>query len=190
MRSVRARRSIVGGRTQVRALLEAGQRRVAARPQQEEPMSLVRFNPEKEMEQMFERMTRAFNDSPRFFTRFGFGDKEAMTLADWTPAVDVQENAEAYLINAELPDVKKEDVKVSVQDGVLSLSGERRQEKEEKGKKFHRIERSYGRFQRSFALPDAVDEQKINASFKDGMLHVMIPKAPQSKTGAHEIKIG
>ena len=80
-------------------------------------------------------------------------------------------------------------MKVSVQNGVLMLSGERRQEKEEKGKKFHRVERSYGRFERSFMLPESIDEKKIEATYKDGVLHLILPKSPSSKPTTHEVKI-
>ena len=82
---------------------------------------------------------------------------------------DISETDEEYLIKAELPEVKKEDVKVDVLDGVLTIEGERTQEKEEKGKKFHKVERSYGKFVRQFALPAEVDAPKIQAEFKDGM---------------------
>lgn len=149
-------------------------------------MSLIRRNPNRELEQMFDRFNRFFSEASPFT---GFG-KESMTFADWSPAVDVQETPEAYVVSAELPDVKREDVKVTVDNGVLMLSGERRQEKEEKGKKFHRVERSFGRFERSFALPDAIDDQKITATFKDGMLHLMVPKTTQAKPATREIKIG
>ena len=85
--------------------------------------------------------------------------------------------------------MKKDDVKVSVDNGVLTLKGERKQEKEEKGKKFHRVERYYGSFTRSFTLPDNVDETKIKASFKDGMLSLQIPKTAESKPKAIEVKV-
>ncbi len=151
-------------------------------------MAIVRWDPARDFEQAIDRFNRMFNDS-RFLSRFGLGDTEAMTFAEWTPAVDIQETPEAYVVSAELPDVKKEDVKLSVQNGVLMMTGERRQEKEDKGKKWHRVERSYGRFQRSFTLPESVDDQKIHASYKDGMLHLMIPKAPATTPKTQEIKI-
>ena len=156
-------------------------------------MSLTRWTPNRDYEQLFDRFNRFFNSAnvvndAALATRGG--SKEAMTFPDWAPAVDIQETAEAYVVNAELPDVKKEDVKITVQEGVLSLSGERRLEKEEKGKKYHRIERAYGRFERSFTLPDSIDEQKIVATYKDGVLHLMLPKAPSTKPTTREIKVG
>ncbi|MEJ2333261.1 MAG: Hsp20/alpha crystallin family protein [Desulfobulbaceae bacterium] len=88
-----------------------------------------------------------------------------------------------------MPEVKKEEVKISVDNGILSIRGERKQEMEEKGKKFHRVERYYGSFTRSFTLPDNVDETKIEASFKDGMLNIQIPKSEKSKPKAIDVKI-
>jgi len=109
---------------------------------------------------------------------------------DWSPTVDIVETPEEFQIKAELPEVKKEDVKVSVDGGVLRIEGERKQEKEEKGKKYHRIERSYGSFLRTFRLPDNVDEGKVQADFKDGVLCVRLHKAEKTKPKAIEVKVG
>ena len=95
-----------------------------------------------------------------------------------------------YQIKAEIPDVKKEDVKVTLEEGVLTIQGERKQEKEEKGKRYHRVERSYGRFVRSFTLPDVVDEEKVKAEFKDGILNLALPKSEKAKPKAIEVKVG
>jgi HSP20 family protein len=116
--------------------------------------------------------------------------KETMVVADWVPSVDVSETDGDYQIKAELPDVKKEDVKVTVENGVLTIQGERKQEKEEKGKKYHRVERSYGSFVRSFTLPDLVDEEKVKAEFKDGVLNLQLPKSEKAKPKAIEVKVG
>lgn len=107
----------------------------------------------------------------------------------WAPRVDIAETEKEFIIKAEIPEVKKEEVKISVDNGILSIRGERKQEKEEKGKKFHRVERYYGSFTRSFTLPDNVDETKIEASFKDGMLNIQIPKSEKSKPKAIDVKI-
>ncbi len=109
--------------------------------------------------------------------------KEVMTVADWAPTVDISETEAEYAIKAELPEVKKEDVKVTVEDGVLTLQGERKQEKEEKGKKYHRIERSYGRFVRSFTLPDSVDESKVKADIPTARAAPASAKVRKGETG-------
>ncbi|MDH5666441.1 MAG: Hsp20/alpha crystallin family protein [Nitrospira sp.] len=149
-------------------------------------MTLVRWDPFRELEDMSERLNRVFA-RPALRTP---GGKEHLTVADWIPTVDISETDQSYLIKAELPEVKKEDVKVRVEDGVLTLSGERRQEKEEKGKKYHRVERSYGSFVRSFALPESVDESGVKAEYKDGVLNLHLPKAEKAKPKAIEVKVG
>jgi HSP20 family protein len=113
-----------------------------------------------------------------------------MVVADWVPSVDVSETDGAYQIKAEIPDVKKEDVKVTLEDGVLTIQGHRKQEKEETGKKYHRVERSYGSFVRSFTLPDLVDEENVKAEFKDGVLNLQLPKSEKAKPKAIEVKVG
>ena len=117
-------------------------------------MTLVKWDPFRELEEMSNQINRLFVRPSAWQAQ----SKEAMTVADWTPTVDISETEAEYLIKAELPEVKKEDVKITVEDGVLTIKGERRRDTEEKAKKFHRIERSYGRFVRSFTLPDSVDE--------------------------------
>jgi HSP20 family molecular chaperone IbpA len=101
--------------------------------------------------------------------------------AEWAPLADITESEKEYLIKAEVPEVKKEDVRVSVENGVLTLSGERKFEKEEKNKKYHRMERAYGSFVRSSALPDDADPENVKAKFKDGMLTVHQPKSEKAK---------
>jgi len=149
-------------------------------------MTLVRWDPFRELEDMSERLNRVFTRSPLRTT----GGKEHLTVADWIPTVDISETEGEYLIKAELPEVKKEDVKVTVEDGVLTLQGERRQEKEEKGRKYHRVERSYGSFVRSFTLPESVDESGVKAEFKDGVLNLHLPKTEKVKPKAIEVKVG
>jgi HSP20 family protein len=144
-----------------------------------------RWDPFKELEEISDRFSRIFGRLP---ARRESG-REAMTVADWAPTVDITEDDKEYLIKAEIPEVDRKDVKVTVHDGVLTLTGERKQEKEEKGKKFHRIERSYGSFVRSFTLPDDVSEDKLKAEFKDGMLLVHLPKAEKPKPKAIEVKV-
>lgn len=120
----------------------------------------------------------------------GGGEGEEFTLTTWAPRVDIAEDDKEYVINAELPGVNKEDVKVSVENGTLSISGERKTEKEEKGKKYHRVEQTYGTFMRTFALPESSSGEKISAEFRDGILKVHLPKDEKAKAKAIEVKIG
>lgn len=148
-------------------------------------MTLVRWDPFRELEEMSNRLNRAIA-RPELRN----GGKEQLTVADWVPTVDISESEGEYLIKAELPEVKKEDVKVTVEDSVLTLSGERRHEKEEKGKKYHRVERSYGSFVRSFSLPESVDESGVKADYKDGVLNLHLPKTEKVKPKSIEVKVG
>jgi HSP20 family protein len=148
-------------------------------------MALVRWDPFRELEEVSDRLNRMF---ARPATRTANG-KETMTVADWTPSVDISETEGEYQIKAEIPDVKKEDVKVTVEDGVLTIQGERKHEKEEKGRKYHRIERSYGSFVRTFSLPDVIEEDKVKAEFKDGVLNLHLPKSEKAKPKAIEVKV-
>jgi len=147
-------------------------------------MELVRWNPFRELEDMQGRLNRLFGESP--FSRMG---ENGMAFSGWSPAVDVQETDKEYLIKADLPDVKKEDVKVELLDGTLTIEGERQQEKEEKGKKFHKIEREYGKFLRRFGLPSEVDASKVQAEFKNGVLNVHLPKSATAKPTAIAVKV-
>ncbi len=149
-------------------------------------MNLVRWDPFRELEDVTEQLNRMFG---RPAARRENG-KELLTVADWIPIVDISETESAYVIKAELPDVKKEDVKVTVHEGVLTIQGERKQEKEEKGLKYHRVERSYGRFVRSFTLPDYVDDTKVKAEFKEGILNLHLPKSEKTQPKAIEVKVG
>ena len=131
--------------------------------------ALTRWDPFKEMEDMQSRMARLFGLAPARVTN---GDKESMTVTERAPLVDITEDDKEWVVKADLPEVKKDDVKVTVENGMLTITGERKFEKEEKDKKYHRIERSYGNFLRSFTLPDAADGSKVTAEFKDGVLKV------------------
>lgn len=152
-------------------------------------MSLVRWDPFRELEDVSARLNRFFGLQAPQRSQMD-PNKDAMAVFDWVPTVDVAETDGEFHIKAELPEVKKEDVKISVDGGVLRIEGERKQEREEKGKKFHRIERSYGSFLRTFTLPDNVDDAKVRAEFKDGVLHVHLPKSEKAKSKAIEVKVG
>lgn len=109
--------------------------------------------------------------------------------ADWMPAVDVTEDDQHYTITADLPEVSKQDAKVTIKDGVLTLSGERKREMEQADTKYHRIERSYGKYQRSFHVPDTVEPASIDATFKDGVLTIIMPKRVTPEQEAQEIEV-
>lgn len=147
---------------------------------------VTRWSPWKELEEMEKRLSTIFGRPP---VTTGGEKQEAISVTQWSPLVDITEDDKEYVVKAELPEMKKEDIKINVHDDVLTVSGERKYEKEEKGKKFHRVERAYGSFMRSFTLPEDADGSKISAEYKDGMLKVHLPKSEQAKKKAIEVKI-
>ena len=148
-------------------------------------MAITRWDPFRELEDMSGRLNRLFGRSE--LARLP--SNELLSNAEFNPAVDIAETAEEFLVKAELPEVKKEDIKVSMEDGILRISGERKHEKEEKNKKYHRVERSYGSFMRAFQLPTGVDESKVLAEFKDGVLNVRLPKTQKTTPKAIDVKV-
>jgi HSP20 family protein len=163
----------------------------------EEIMNLIRRNPNttnntwdpfREFQELSDRLNRMFE--PRYVPAREDTREQALTVFDWAPAVNISETDKAYVVKADLPDVKKEDVKVTHDNGVLTLEGERRHEKREEGEKFHRVESSYGKFLRRFTLPEDAQVESIEAAFKDGALSVVIPKAEVKQPKAREIKVG
>lgn len=144
-------------------------------------MQLTRWNPFVELDEIQQRLNRMLVDRPAKTGASGF--------ADFMPAVDIQETDAEFIVKADLPDVKKDDIKIHIQNGVLAIEGERRKEKEETGKRFHKVEREYGRFVRRFELPTDVDADKVHAEFKDGVLNVAVPKAPAAKPKQIEVAI-
>lgn len=153
-------------------------------------MYVVRPMPRKdtfrEIEQISDRLNRLLGER-RAQTD---GREESMALADWAPLVDVMETDAEFQIRAELPGVDKENVKLSVEDGVLIISGRREPEQEENGMRYHRIERAYGSFARSFAVPDTVDQQKVTAEFKNGLLTVHLPKSEKARPKSIAVTVG
>ena len=141
----------------------------------------------RELDDLQHRLATLFGRAP---LRTPSDKEEALTVAEWAPLVDIIEHDKEYLIKAELPEVKKDDVKVTVQEDVLTITGERTLEKEEKGRKYHRVERAYGRFARSFTLPEDADGNKVAAEFNDGVLKVHLPKSERAKPKSIEVKIG
>lgn len=152
-------------------------------------MQLTRWDPFREMDDLSERLTRVLGTRLLRPVEPKGRMEEGLVNVDWAPLVDVEETDKEFLIKAELPEVRKEDVKVTIEDGVLSIEGERRQEKEEKGKTFHKVERGYGKFVRRFSLPTEVDGAKASAEFKEGVLNVHLPKAPNAKPKAIAVKV-
>ncbi|MDK2744490.1 MAG: Hsp20/alpha crystallin family protein [Nitrospira sp.] len=146
----------------------------------------TRWNPFKEIEEMEKRLSSFFGRSP---VATGGDKNEAITVAEWSPLVDISEDDKEYLIKAEIPEMKKEDIKLNVHDDVLTITGERKYEKEEKNKKYHRVERAYGSFVRSFTLPEDADGTKVGAEYKDGVLKIHLPKSEKVKPKAIEVKV-
>ncbi|MBE7497156.1 MAG: Hsp20/alpha crystallin family protein [Verrucomicrobiaceae bacterium] len=146
--------------------------------------SLTQWNPFRDFTEWENRLSRALGIG----ARAGNG-KESISVAQWSPAVDISEDDKEFLVKAELPELKKEEIKVSVENGELSITGERKFEKEEKEKKYHRIERSYGSFMRSFTLPDNVSADKVSAEFKDGLLLVHLPKTEVVKPKSVQVAV-
>lgn len=140
------------------------------------------WDPFRELEEMTSRLNQIFRPSMG-------GEREALAGFDWAPSVDISETDDAYLIKADIPGVAKEDIKINVENGVLTLQGERRHREEKKGEKFHRIESSYGAFMRSFTLPDDVKEENVNAEMKEGCLEVTLPKSAEKKPKARSIEV-
>jgi HSP20 family protein len=115
-------------------------------------------------------------------------EEEAVVPGVWAPVVDIYETDEKMVIKAELPGLKKEDIDIEVRDNTLTLKGERKFEKEIKQENYHRVERAYGSFQRSFTLPSTIKQEAIEATFKDGILEVSLPKAAEVKPKKVEIR--
>jgi HSP20 family protein len=148
-------------------------------------MNLVKWDPFRELEEVSSRLNRLFGRS----TLPAESDREMLSVADWMPSVDISETDNAYLVKAEIPGVNKDDVKVTIEDRMLTIQGERKQDQEDKGKKYHRIERSYGCFMRSFRVPDDADDSAAKAEFKDGMLNITLNKTQKSRTNAVNVSI-
>ncbi len=155
-------------------------------------MAIARWKPEREVAE-WTPLRDLFNMQREigrvFDSLFSDFKGENSFVAEWAPRVDVMEHKDSYLIKAELPGVDKGDVKITVQENVLTIRGEKKQEKEEKELNMHRIERSYGSFERAFSLPANVKSEKIDASFRDGVLTVTLPKVEEAKPKEIEVKV-
>ncbi len=144
-------------------------------------MNLAVWDPFREMEELLERYGKS---SRKALTK---ADDKSFEINDWTPVVDIYETEDNFMVKAELPGVKKEDVSVNIENGLLTIKGEKKSETEDK--KHHRVECTYGTFIRSFTLPQSISEEKIEAEYKNGVLHLTLPKAEEAKPNQIEVKI-
>ena len=139
-------------------------------------MAVVRWDPFRDLGMLQDRMNRLFDDAGR-----GWRNDEPAATTTWSPSVDIFETEGEIVVKAELPGMKREDITLHLENNVLTLRGERKFEKETKEENYHRIERSYGNFSRSFSIPATVDEEKIRADYRDGVLKIALPKKEQAK---------
>ena len=137
-------------------------------------MAVVRWDPFRDLNMLQDRMNRLFDDAGRY-------RDEPSATTTWSPAVDIFETEGEIVVKAELPGMERKDITLNLEKNVLTLKGERRFEKETKDENYHRIERSYGGFSRAFSIPATVDEEKIRADYKDGVLKIALPKKEQAK---------
>jgi HSP20 family protein len=149
-------------------------------------MALIRWDPFREMSALQERMNRLMSD---YRTRAPWAEEE-MAQGNWVPPVDIYETKESLILNVELPGVTKENLALEVKDNTLTLKGEKKLEKDIKEESYHRMERTYGSFMRAFTLPSTVQQEKVKARFKDGVLEVTIPKAEEAKPKQVRVEVG
>lgn len=148
--------------------------------------TLTRWNQLRQLEALQHGLGSLFSRAP---AQWPEGQEEPLAVAEWSPLVDISEDDKEYRIKVELPEVKKEDVKVTAEQGTLTIMGERKFEKEEKGRKYHRVERAYGSFGRSFSLPDDASPAKVTAEFKDGVLVVHLVKDEKARPQQIEVNV-
>jgi HSP20 family protein len=150
--------------------------------------NITRWDPFNELTTLQDRINQIFRQPFGTLRSFAPGEEQALTAANFIPPVDIFEDEHNITIQAELPGMEEKDIDVSLENNVLTISGERKLENEEKKENFHRIERSYGRFTRSFTLPPTVDPENVNAEFNNGVLKVTLNKREEAKP--KQIKIG
>jgi len=148
-------------------------------------MAIVRWEPFRDLMTLQERMNRMFDES---FGRLRATD-DSVDSGVWSPAVDIYETDHDIVLKAELPEVKEKDIDIRLENNTLTLKGERKFEKETKEENYHRVERAYGAFSRSFTLPVTVDQDKINAEYKDGILKITMPKKEETKPKQVKVNI-
>jgi HSP20 family protein len=147
--------------------------------------TLIRWEPTRELSTLRERMDRLFNET----IGRTWGGEEGLATGVWIPPVDVYETPESIVMKADLPDVNKDEVDISVDNNTLTIKGERKMEKEVKERDFYRMERSFGTFSRSFTLPPTVETGKIGAEFANGVLTLTLPKREESKPKQIKVKV-
>ncbi|MFQ5864259.1 MAG: Hsp20/alpha crystallin family protein [bacterium] len=146
--------------------------------------ALTRRSPTRDFLNLADEMNR--------FVRDFFGDdtrETSLFKGTWSPKVDISEDNDNFYLHVELPGIKREDVKVSYEDGLLTITGEKKAEKEEKDLNFHRVERAFGKFERSFRMPTNIINDKIDAQFQNGVLSIILPKAEEAKPKEIEVKV-
>jgi len=146
-------------------------------------MAIIKFNPYREFNMLQDEMNRLFNSFARG------SDLQTLAEGTWAPVVDIYENKDEIMIDAEIPGVSQEDIQVSITNNILTIKGEKKQHKEVKEENFHRVERSYGMFSRSFSLPASVKSDMVKATFKDGVLRISIQKQDEVQTNNFPIEV-
>jgi HSP20 family protein len=161
-------------------------------------MSLIKRNPSNEMTRwgfgfpMSSGLQSLQRDMNRMFDEFFRGDvlaDESFFAKDWSPAVDVVENNDNFILRAEIPGMNKDDVKITLENNLLTIRGEKKNEAEKKEGNYHRVERSYGSFERSFTIPGTIKTDNIDAQYKDGVLTLTLPKAEEAKPKLIDVKV-
>ncbi len=148
-------------------------------------MAITRWDPLKDMVALQERMNRLFEDS---LVRSRAGEED-MALGAWAPAVDIYEDAEKIVLRADIPGVLPDQVSVKIEDSTLTISGDRRFERDVKKENYHRVERQYGAFNRSFSLPGTVDTENVRAEHRDGVLELTLPKREESRPKQIKVQV-
>lgn len=161
-------------------------------------MSLIKRNPTKEMElwnnsfpvpRAIDRLQREMNRAFDGFFRGDLLDTGSMSTSAWTPAIDISETNDSYIIRAELPGIKKDGVKITMHNNVITIRGEKKNDVEKKEENYHVVERSYGSFERSFTLPGTVRSETVDARFDDGILSITLPKTKEAKEEVIDVKV-
>lgn len=149
-------------------------------------MALVRWRPTRDLMSIADEMNRMID---RFFGPSALSEMESIMETEWTPRVNIAETKDHYLVEVEVPGMKKDDIHISLKDNLLTIEGERKFESESKDKNYHRRESFYGKFSRSFTLPEDVMKDKIDASYENGILTITLPKSEEAKPKEIEVKI-